>query len=69
MNRKVFLIITIIAATALSSLAQGRKELRFNEVMTVNDSSYIDQYGRHDAWVEIFNSSYGTVGVPNPRTF
>ena len=63
MNRKVFLIITIIAATALSSLAQGRKELRFNEVMTVNDSSYIDQYGRHDAWVEIFNSSYGTVGM------
>ncbi len=47
----------------MTVLAQSRKELRFNEVMVVNDSSYIDQYGRHVPWIEVFNRSYGTVGM------
>lgn len=46
-----------------SVMAQGRKELRFNEVMLVNDSSYIDNLGQRLPWVEVFNSSYGTVGM------
>lgn len=49
--------------TVATLFAQGRKELRFNEVMVVNDSSCIDQYGRHTPWVEVFNRSYGTVGM------
>ncbi len=53
----------LAALAAVTVVAQGRKELRFNEVMTVNDSSCVDQYGRHVPWVEIFNSSYGTVGM------
>ncbi len=63
MNKKGIILILITAFVALSSFAQGRKELRFNEIMTQNDSSYVDQYGRHPAWVEIFNRSYGTVGM------
>ena len=63
MNKKGLILTLMAVVTVLSSLAQGRKDLRFNEVMTTNDSSYIDQYGRHDAWVEVFNSSYGTVGM------
>ena len=63
MNKKGIILILLTVFVALSSFAQGRKELRFNEIMTQNDSSYVDQYGRHPAWVEIFNRSYGTVGM------
>lgn len=62
MKKRIFLI--LLAAVAVTTVfAQGRKELRFNEVMMVNDSSYIDQYGQHQPWVEVFNRSYGTVGM------
>lgn len=62
MKKRIFL--SLLAVLTISSIfAQGRKELRFNEVMVVNDSSYIDQYGRHTPWVEVFNRSYGTVGM------
>ena len=60
-NRILFTLLAVMTVTTL--FAQGRKELRFNEVMVVNDSSYIDQYGRHTPWVEVFNRSYGTVGM------
>ena len=62
MKKRIFLIL-LAAISVTTILAQGRKELRFNEVMMINDSSYIDQYGRHDAWIEVFNRSYGTVGM------
>lgn len=64
MNKKHIILSALLALMSVATLmAQGRKELRFNEVMTVNDSSYIDQDGKRTAWVEIFNRSYGTVGM------
>ena len=62
-NKGIIIAIVLTAIVSVSSLAQGRKELRFNEVMTQNDSSIIDKYGNRSAWVEIFNRSYGTVGM------
>ncbi len=47
----------------LFASAQGRMEMRFNEVMTQNDSNLVDQTGHRSAWVEIFNRSYGAVGM------
>lgn len=63
MKKGIILILLLSLTCSLTSLAQSRKGLRFNEVMTQNDSSLIDQYGDHNAWVEIFNSTYGTVGI------
>ncbi|MBO7610129.1 MAG: OadG family protein [Muribaculaceae bacterium] len=62
MKKRIFIIL-LTALTVTTIFAQGRKELRFNEVMMVNDSSYIDQCGQRLPWVEIFNRSYGTVGM------
>lgn len=63
MNRKGIIITIFVAVFTLSSFAQGRKDLRFNEVMTQNDSNLVDQYGQHQPWFEIFNPTYGTVGM------
>lgn len=43
--------------------AQSRKNLRINEVMVLNDSSLVDEYGNHAAWIEIFNSNYAPIDI------
>lgn len=43
--------------------AQGRRGLRINEVMVKNESSVIDDYGRHAAWIELFNSTFAPLEI------
>ncbi len=38
-------------------------DLRINEVLVINDSNYVDSYGRRSGWIEIFNSAYNTVDI------
>lgn len=62
-------ILILLAAVAVCSgaltpaWAQGRRGLRINEVMVQNDSNYVDDYGRHQAWIELFNSTYGPMEI------
>ncbi len=61
--KKILLISLVVVTTAFAASAQGRLDLRINEVM-VNDTSNIpDQYGHRVAWIEIFNASHGTNGI------
>lgn len=63
MNKKfiTLLLLCLIGVAGLS--AQGRKGVCINEVMVQNDSNYVDDYGMRHAWVELFNSTYGTVNI------
>lgn len=45
------------------SNAQSRKALRINEVMVVNDSSMVDEYGRRSAWIELFNANFAPLEI------
>ena len=57
-------VLTIIfAALALMASAQSRQALRINEVMVVNDSSMVDEYGNHVAWIELFNSNFAPLQI------
>ena len=66
------LLVTLACVTAIS--AQGRRGLRLNEVMIVNDStSVVDDFGRYSAWVELYNSTFApleisSVFLTNDRT-
>lgn len=53
----------IFAALLLSlfSGAQNLSDLIISEVMPVNSSSVTDSYGEHTPWIELFNTSQGTV--------
>ncbi|MBR5639120.1 MAG: OadG family protein [Muribaculaceae bacterium] len=62
MNKKILLTLIAVVA-AITASAQGRLDLRINEVMVQNNSDYVDQDGPHSAWIEIFNASYGTNGI------
>ena len=62
MNKKVLLTLIAVVA-AMTAMAQGRLDLRINEVMVQNDSNYVDQDGHRSAWIEIFNASHSTNAI------
>ena len=62
-NFKYFLITLLVVLTAFSVQAQSIVDLRLNEVLIKNDENFTDEYGRHVAWVEIFNTSFNSVNI------
>jgi len=64
MNKRLLTLLLVALAFASSVYAQGRRGLRINEVMIVNDStSVVDDFGRYSAWVELFNSTFGPLEI------
>lgn len=60
---KILTLALLGAMVAPAAMAQGRKSLRINEVMVVNDSSMVDDYGRHSAWIELHNPTAAPVNI------
>lgn len=60
-TRKLFLTAAAIVLS-LQALAQNVSDLIISEVMAVPDeSSVVDGYGEKTGWIELFNTSQGTV--------
>lgn len=55
-------LLLIVAGTNLVN-AQNATDLKFNEILVLNDSNTVDDFGMHTAWIEIFNSAYNTVNI------
>lgn len=45
------------------SRSQSGLDLCINEVLVVNDSNYVDDFGQRSAWIEIFNKAYNSVDI------
>lgn len=64
MNRKrIGIFIALLAVVCLGVNAQRATSVRINEVLVVNDQNYQDDYGLHNAWIELFNTSFATVNI------
>ena len=37
--------------------------MRINEVLVINEDNFVDDYGKRNAWIEIYNSSAGMVNI------
>lgn len=61
--KKILFISLVVLTTAFAASAQGRLDLRINEVMVSDTDNIPDQYGHRGAWIEIFNASHGTNGI------
>lgn len=48
---------------SLTAVAQSQDAMRLNEYLVVNTDDFQDDFGQHNAWFELFNSSYGTVDI------
>ncbi len=63
MKKKLLILLIAIVSCCTAMNAQGRRGLRINEIMVQNDSNYVDDYGRHGAWIELFNSTYAPMEI------
>lgn len=54
-------IVTLFAVAAV--FGQGARSLKLSEVVTCNTDGLIDEYGQQSAWIEIANTSWGTVDI------
>ena len=64
MNKKrIGIFIALLAMVCGGRRAQSGTSLRINEVLVVNDQNYQDDYGLHNAWIEIFNTSFASVNL------
>lgn len=61
--KKIFLLLVVGVMGCVGAMAQSRGGLRINEVMVYNDSSIVDDYGEHGAWIELFNSTYAPLEI------
>jgi Na+-transporting methylmalonyl-CoA/oxaloacetate decarboxylase gamma subunit len=43
--------------------AQSQGDMRLNEILVVNTDDYEDDYGHKHGWIELFNTSRGTVDI------
>lgn len=63
MKRKALLLVFLACLCSVQLFGQARKGLKINEIMIVNDSSAVDEYGRHSAWIELFNSDFKAMEI------
>ncbi|HDP75647.1 MAG TPA: lamin tail domain-containing protein [Bacteroidales bacterium] len=64
MRMKRLILATVLVVFGFVSVnAQSVFDLRINEVMLFNRTSYIDSYGERSAWIEIVNTGYNSVNV------
>jgi len=64
MKKRILTLLVVALASVIAISAQGRRGLRINEVMIVNDStSVVDDFGQYSAWVELFNSTFGPLEI------
>ncbi|MBD5192144.1 MAG: lamin tail domain-containing protein [Bacteroidales bacterium] len=63
MKKNIFLLIIALFCCAAAVNGQGRAALRINEVMVVNDSNAVDDFGHRHAWIELFNSNHAPMEI------
>lgn len=52
---------------SLCSFHSGQRHsatsMRINEVLVINEDNFVDDYGKRHGWIELFNTSAGTVNI------
>lgn len=64
MNKIKLLALGALACVSVAASGQARKGvLHINEVMTNNESSVVDDFGRRHAWIELYNSKFAPLEI------
>lgn len=60
-KKRLGIISLFILLFSLNAFSQHISDLRLNEILIKNVDNYVDEYGRHVPWIEIFNTAYNSV--------
>ena len=58
----ISVLLLVVSGTNVAR-SQNAGDLKLNEILVLNDSNSVDDFGRHTAWIELFNSAYNTVNI------
>ena len=63
--KKFYSLILLLGVLICGSnlYAQNMSDMRLNEVLVTNTEGFEDDYGYRSGWIELFNTSYGTVDI------
>ena len=62
-NKRIGVLLLFVLLVSFGAKAQRATSMRINEVLVINDDNFVDDYGKRHAWIELFNSSAGTVNI------
>jgi Na+-transporting methylmalonyl-CoA/oxaloacetate decarboxylase gamma subunit len=65
MNCKLYILLLagVLLFTGGRALAQSQGDMRINEILVINTDDYEDDFGHKHGWIELFNTSRGTVDI------
>jgi hypothetical protein len=62
-RKKSGLLLLLFVFLAIGTKAQRVTSMRINEVLVINEDNFVDDYGKRSGWIELFNTSAGTVNI------
>lgn len=62
-KRNIGVIILFVLFASIGAQAQRSTSIRINEVLVINEDNFVDDYGKRNGWIELYNSSAGTVDI------
>lgn len=63
MKQKIGFGLLLLMCMVFTTHAQRTTSLRINEVLVINETNFVDEYGQNYPWIEIYNTSAGTVNI------
>lgn len=61
--KRLALTFCVALSCMLTAYGQGARNIKINEVLTLNTTGLQDEYGQRGPWVEIVNTSFSTYNV------
>lgn len=62
-NKRFGVLLLFVLLVSFGAQAQRATSMRINEVLVINDDNFVDDYGKRHPWIELFNTSAGTVNI------
>jgi Na+-transporting methylmalonyl-CoA/oxaloacetate decarboxylase gamma subunit len=63
MIRKKTGLLLLALLLVAGAQAQRVTSMRINEALVINENNFVDDYGKRSGWIELFNTSAGTVNI------
>lgn len=62
-NKKFGVLLLLVFLVSFGAKAQRASSMRINEVLVINDDNFVDDYGKRHPWIELYNTSAGSVNI------
>ncbi|CAK7080770.1 MAG: hypothetical protein PARBA_03438 [Parabacteroides sp.] len=62
-NKKIGVLLLFVLLVSFGAKAQRATSMRINEVLVINDDNFVDDYGKRHPWIELYNTSAGSVNI------